>query len=107
MKKRQFFYSIVSLAFIVLIAGIISYATESRPPQTDLSPSPVEQTTSSVPSTETAPAVKKKACGCCADRIARLQAQIRRARERRQAAQHASVNVETSQQQPSRASASP
>ena len=108
MKKRHIFYSIATLAVIVLIAGVISYATESRSVQTDISTHTVEQPASPETSTETegSPAVKKKACGCCSERMARLQEQIRKARERRQATQQAAA-TEASQQQSSRASATP
>ena len=101
MKKRHIFYSIATLAVIVIIAGVISYATESRSVQTDISTHTVEQTASPETSTETeaAPAVKKKACGCCSERMARLQEQIRKARERRQAAQTAEMTG-VSQQTP-------
>lgn len=108
MKKKNLLYSLAILGLIALIAGVISYATKMRPPQTDFSTTPVEQTATPVTSTEpeTTPAVKKKSCGCCAERIARLQEHIRKARERRQAAQHAAA-PEVSQQQPSRASGAP
>ena len=108
MKKRLLFYSITMLAVIALIVGVISSATERHPTQIDFSTTPVEQTASPETSTETeaAPAVKKKACGCCSERMARLQEQIRKARERRQATQQAAA-TEASQQQSSRASATP
>lgn len=106
MKKRFLFYSIAPLAVIALIVGIISSATEIRStPKSE--PSQVSVEASTTPETPTeATAVKKKACGCCAERIARLQEQIRKARERRQATQQASATV-ASQQQPSRASDAP
>lgn len=100
MKKRLLFYSLVPLAVLAFIAGVISYATESRPTQIDVSTTPVEQSTTPMTATETetAPTVKKKSCRCCAERIARLQEQIRKARERRQTAQHTSATEETSQE---------
>lgn len=103
MKQRLLFYSIAALAVIALIVGVISYATERHPTQTGFSTTPVEQSATSVTSTEgqTPATVKKKSCGCCAERIARLQEQIRKARERRQVPQQTAA-TEASQQQPSR-----
>ena len=102
MKQRLLFYSIAALAVIALIVGVISYATERHPTQTGFSTTPVEQSATSVTSTkgQTSPTVKKKSCGCCAERIARLQEQIRKARERRQVTQRTEA-TEVSQQQPS------
>ena len=99
MKKRLLFYSIATLAIIALIVGVISYATERHPTQTGFSTTPVEQIATPVTSTstegQTPPAVKKKSCGCCAERIARLQEQIRKAREGRQAAQQVEAKNES------------
>ena len=101
MKKKNLLYSLATLALIALIAGVISYATEMRPTQTETQQVPVasSRTPETSTETETATAVKKKSCGCCADRIARLQQQIRKARERRQAAQTAEMTG-VSQQTP-------
>ena len=101
MKKKHLLYSLASLALIALIAGVIGYATEMRPTQEETQQVPVASSTTPETSTETetATTVKKKACGCCADRIARLQEQIRKARERRQAAQTAETTG-VSQQTP-------
>ena len=78
MKKRLLFYSIATLAVIALIVGVISSATERHLVQT-VDTSSVEQIATPVKSTSTemAPTVRKKACGCCAERIARLQEQKR------------------------------
>lgn len=86
MKKKNLVYSLIILALIALIAGIISYATEMRPTQKKAQQASGEPTTIMVTSTkaQTTTAVKKKACECCAERIARLQEQIRKARQRRQ-----------------------
>ena len=108
MKKRLLFYSIATPAIIVLIFGVISYATKRHLTQTGDTTTLVEQIAAPVTSTETPTAVKKKACGCCAERMARLQEQIQKARKRRQSTQHASGTVETSQQRfPSRTSDAP
>lgn len=106
MKKRLLFYSIATLAVISLIVGVISYAIERHSTQTGDTTTPVEQIASPVTSTEIPTAVKKKSCGCCAERMARLEEQIRKARKRRQAKQQAAA-TEASQQQPSHASAAP
>lgn len=109
MEKRLFFYSIAMLAVIALIVDVISSATERHPTQTGFSTTLVEQSATSVTSKEgqtPSPAVKKKSCGCCAERMARLREQIRKARERRQATQQAAA-AEASEQQPSRASDAP
>ena len=95
MKKKNLLYSFATLVLIALIVGVISYATEMRPMQKAAQQVSVEASTTPATPTDTT-AVKKKACGCCADRLARLQEQIRKARERRQAAQH----VETKQPVP-------
>lgn len=95
MKKRNLLYSLAALAIIALIAGVISSATEMRPVQKDVQQPSVEPIATPVSSTEiaTPTIVKKKACGCCAGRIARLQERVRKARERRQAAQQAETTV--------------
>lgn len=111
MKKKNLLYSLVTLTLIALIIGVISYATERHPTQTGSTTTSVDQIAAPVTSTSTEgkptpPAVKKKSCGCCAERIARLQKQMRKARARRPAAQQTSA-TETSQQQPSRISNAP
>ncbi len=107
MKKENLLYSFATLAVIAFITGVISYATERHPTQTGFSITPVEQIATPVSPTstegQTSLVVKKKSCGCCAERLARLQEQIRKARERR----HASATKETSQQLPSRVSDAP
>ena len=47
-----------------------------------------------------APAVKKKACGCCAERLARLQEQIWKARQRSRATQTAAATKDKSRSIP-------
>lgn len=94
MKRTHLLYGLATLAVAALLAGIISYATETHPTQTDVTTAPVEKTVAAEKqaSAEITATVKKKNCGCCAERIARLQEQIRKARERRQAAQRAETN---------------
>ena len=102
MKKKNFLYSLAILALIALIAGVISYATERHPTQTDFSTTPVEQIATPMSSSterQTSPIVKKKSCGCCAERMAHLQEQIRKARGHKQTAQHAEA-IGVSQQTP-------
>lgn len=86
MKKKNLLYSLVTLALIALIVGVISYATEMRPIQKEAQRVSVQaSTTPSTPIKTTT--VKKKGCGCCADRLARIQEQLRKARERKRASQ--------------------
>ena len=90
MKKTHFLYGMATFAIIGLIVGVISYATDTHTPQTLLQQAQAKTTAleqEEASATETPPTVKKTPCGCCSDRIARLQEQIRKARERRQAAQ--------------------
>lgn len=103
MKKRLLFYSIAPLAVIALIAGVISSATEIRPtPKAD--PPQVSVEASTTPETPTeSTAVKKKSCVCCADRLARIQEQLRKAHERRQIEQQVETKAIT-QQTPAKAS---
>ena len=90
MKKRLLFYSLVSLAVIVLIAGVISWATETPPLQKAGPEASVtsKATDSTATENKAANTVKNKTCGCCADRLARYREQLRKARERRQIGQH-------------------
>lgn len=82
MKKKNVIYPLATLALIALIAGVIGFATQPPPTQQAAQQASVEQSATRVKasSTETAPAVKKKACVCCAERLTRLQEQIRKAR---------------------------
>ena len=106
MKQKNLLYSLGTFALVALIIGVISSATERHPTQTG-DTTPVDQIASPVTSTETSTAVKKKACECCAKRIAHLQEQIRKARERRQAKQDTQAKRFETQQTPERASSSP
>ena len=107
MKQKNLLYSLGTLALLALIIGVISSATERHPTQTGDTTTPVEQIATPVTSTETSTAVKKKACECCAKRIAHLQEQIHKARERRQAKQDTQAKRFETQQTPERASNSP
>lgn len=103
MKKRLLFYSIVPLAVIALITGVISSATEIRPtPKAAPSQVSVKASTTSETPTESI-AVKKKSCACCADRLARFQEQLRKAHEHRQVGQRVETKAIT-QQTPAKAS---
>ena len=82
MKKKNLRDSLATLALIALIIGVISSATEIRPTQQETQQESVKALTTPVTPSETT-AIKKKVCGCCAERIARLQERIRKARERR------------------------
>lgn len=96
MKKNYLFYGIAILAIAAFIVGFISYATETRTPQkVGTQQASAETTTQAVENTsaEISPAAKKKECGCCAERLIRLREQIRKARERKAAAQQAETTV--------------
>ena len=88
MKKTHLLYSIAALAVFGILASVMGYATK-----TYLTPVPEEQapeeTTITTPAEMTTPAVKKKTCSCCNERIARLREQHRKLRARRQSVQQA------------------
>ena len=105
MKKRLLFYSLVSLAMIVLIARVISWATETPPlqkagPEASVTSKAIDLTATENKAENT---IKKKTCGCCADRLARYREQLRKARERGQRGQHLETKAIT-QQTPAEAS---
>ncbi len=89
MKKNHFFYIISLLAVIALIAGVISYATEIRPPQVTGQEEKIEKAREKITHEPTTVTGKKKACGCCAERMARARELILKARQRRQASANA------------------
>ncbi len=101
--KNSLFYGIVALAIIAFLVGIISYATDIRPKQRGNITAPIQTTVSA----EKKATVKKKSCGCCAERMALRKQQIQKARARRQTAQDAKAKELVSQQTPERASSSP
>ncbi len=80
MKKSKLLFSgLTCLAILAFLAGIIHYAVPTH------TPLPQEKETRAENATEI---FKKKSCRCCAERTARLQERIRKARERQQAARH-------------------
>ena len=87
MKMKNLLDRLGIFVTIVLIAGVISYATGLRSVEKGSSTPPVEQSATperlTPAAVQTPPIVKKKPCGCCAERIARLTEQIRKAREHR------------------------
>ncbi len=95
MKKKNLTYSLASLVVIILIVGVINYATETRPLQKGMPQASVISKATQSTSTEskTTTTVKKKNCGCCADRLARYREQFREARKRKQAAQKAELKA--------------
>lgn len=101
MKKAYLSYSIVFLAVIALVAGVISSGTETNEKHV-LVEYTGEETSASEAETaaETAVAKKEKDCSCCSDRTAHLKEQIRKARERRMAERRASAKELASQQTP-------
>lgn len=78
MVKRYILYGMITLIGIAFITGIIHYAVPTHTPP----PSVQETHAETLTSTETA---EKKPCDCCAERMARVREQIRKARQRRQA----------------------
>ena len=91
MKKIAVLYSITLIVGVVLILGINHWTTTSHQIPTSIQQPSIEKdnvvSDTSVPKAGTptnTPAVKKKSCDCCAERMARLREQIRKARERKQ-----------------------
>ena len=93
MKKTALLYSITLIVGTALMLSINHWITAAQ-----ITPSPTQRTqiqqepittnkpdatTAQVTNAETSVA-KKKSCACCADRMARLKEQIRKARERKQ-----------------------
>lgn len=101
MKKAYLSYGIVFLAVIAIVAGVISYGTETNEKQILIEHAGEETSTSEAgTAAEIAVVKKEKDCSCCSDRTARLKEQIRKARERRMAARRASAKEVASQQTP-------
>lgn len=82
MKKKHLLFGIAVLVAAALLVGFINYATDI--PDTDKVTQKTQVKTNVPAETTDTPVVKKKSCTCCADRMARLQEQIRKARERKQ-----------------------
>ena len=93
MRGNRLLYGIAALALLVMLAVFIVSATDMLPTQTPRQQMPVVET--GIPAATPAPTVKKKSCGCCAERRARLQKKIQAARERRRQ-QEETVTVEKS-----------
>ena len=79
MKARHLLFAVVLLTVVGIAAAFIGYATDMLPMRPPKPPAPMETTTSAV-------STKKKTCGCCAERRAKLQKYIERARARKKAA---------------------
>lgn len=91
MKKIAVLYSIILIVGVALILGINHWTTVSHQMPTSIQQPSIEKgnvvSDTSIPKAGTptdAPTVKKKSCDCCAERMARLREQIRKARERKQ-----------------------
>ena len=82
MKKTHLLFSIAVLVAAALLAGFINYATDT--PDTDKATQTTQVKTNAPAETTDTPAVKKKSCDCCAERMARLRERIQEARERKQ-----------------------
>lgn len=81
MKKTYLLLGIAVLAGAALLAGFINYATDT--PATDKTPLKTQVKTDAPAEMTDTPAVKKKSCSCCAERMARLREHIQKARERK------------------------
>lgn len=79
MQAKHFLYAIALLAVVGVAAAFIGYATDTLPMHQPKSQAPMGPTTSAV-------STKKKTCGCCAERRAKIQEYIERARARKKAA---------------------
>lgn len=101
--KNPLSYGIVAFVIIAFLVGFIGYTTDTRPMQTGNTTAPIQTTVPAEKNT----IVKKKSCGCCAERMARRRQQIQKVRERKQAAQDAQAKGFKAQQTPERASNSP
>ena len=108
MKKIAVLYSITLIAGVALILGINHWTTAThRTPiqQVPAQHQPVETKTSisetgtpeTVATTET-PRMKKRPCHCCAERMARMAEQIKKARERKQRENSAGVQASVSKE---------
>ncbi|RKU37054.1 hypothetical protein C6496_11910 [Candidatus Poribacteria bacterium] len=91
MKIKYSLYSIAALSVGILLAGIVSYTTDTLHSNTTKKQPLMKQT--ATPTKAVTLTVEKKNCGCCTERMARLQEQIRKARERKRAAQRAEAKV--------------
>ena len=78
MKKKHLLFGIAVLVVAALLVGFINYAN------TDKATQRTQEKINAPAETTDTPVVKKKLCSCCAERMARLQEQIRKARERKQ-----------------------
>lgn len=88
MKKAHFLYGIAVLTAVGILVSFMGYATRTYPTPVPEEQAPAEITIAT-PAETTTPAVKKKSCSCCAERIARLREQYRKLRARRQTVQQA------------------
>ncbi len=93
MKKTKFLYSLAVLAVLALIGCIISYATGTSPRYPTETSVPLEKTVPAAEgaSVETNATVKRKRCGCCAERMARHRKQMHKAHAHRQAAEQTNL----------------
>jgi len=82
MVKQYILYGVLTLIGGAFIAGVMHYAVPTHIPP----PSVQETHAENLTPTET---TEKKPCDCCADRIARVREQVRKARQRRQALENA------------------
>ena len=98
MKIKYSLYSIAALLVGILLAGVASYTTDALHSNTTKKQPSMKLT--ATPTRTATLTVREKNCGCCTERMARLQEQIRKARERKQAAQRAEAKALVEQQKP-------
>ncbi|MDE0017183.1 MAG: hypothetical protein OXU51_13435 [Candidatus Poribacteria bacterium] len=99
MKAPHVLYGLILLTIISILAGVISSATNTHTTQAQPKKSVLSETTASQG--------KKKTCGCCIKRMARVRKQMQKIREHRLASQQTEAKELVLQQTPSHASDTP
>lgn len=82
MKDTHFLYGIAILAVFGITVVFVGYATDTLRMH---SPKPQAPAATIVPTVTTTPIGKKKSCGCCSERLARIREIIKQARKHKQA----------------------
>ena len=87
MKTPHLLYGLGIMAVVGILAGVVGYTLPIQEPvqqvPTKVTVPDKATTTAGVVSTTTVTANKKKECGCCAERRARLEKQRQQARARK------------------------
>ena len=90
MKHTNFLsYGIAAFAVIGIFACFVGSTTDTLHTDTPKQSESVEVTSSAV---ITPPAAKRESCGCCTERKARIEKNIRQERERKSAPQRVGTN---------------